>query len=114
MEMGKKLYIHEANCATTANLVYNGIYETSNASSTINNCNNVQTGQSWQGSSAIKIFGILGKSYIHEQNCWTNTNLVYSGIHNVDNVSTTGVTCTTATGVATFLGYSAIRNYALL
>jgi hypothetical protein len=59
MEMGKKIYIHEANCATTANLVYNGIVEPSNLSTTIKSCNDVQAGQSWQGSSAIRIFSEL-------------------------------------------------------
>ncbi len=48
MEMGRKMYIHEANCASSTNLAYNGIYETSNSPTTGQNCNAVQVGQTWQ------------------------------------------------------------------
>lgn len=114
MEMGKKVYIHEANCATTSNIIYNGIVESSNTSTTTKNCSDVQTGQSWQGSSAIKIFSALGRGYIHEQNCWTSANMVYSGIHTIDNTLTTSATCTTAAGLATYQGFSSIRTFPLL
>jgi len=114
LEIGKKRYIHEANCATTANVVYNGIVEITNSATTIKTCNDAQSGQTWQSSSSILTFDTFAKRYIHEANCWAATNTVYSGIKTTDNNSTTTLDCNNIQSGQTWQGLSGIRDISTL